>query len=240
MEIILNFSEKCNSLLCLFFERIYKTMSTNVFMAKQKTLTKVTQFELSNLIRKTKLFTKIKLTASSRLVLESLVFHYPNIRVNVATLAEETGCSKRSIENALFELKNKGLILTTQTGRSNIFKLTQFFYDLLEIASPPCKKEQVRHAEIALPHNKNIKKQNNKTIFKFKKYERNDLKENKRKYHHNTQLTGINIPKFIPEKLEKTSPLDMTKEQAINFINNLPEQLKNSYFATELRKKWNL
>jgi len=51
----------------------------------------VTQFELSNLIRKCKLFNKVKLAPSTRLVLESLVYHYPNIKVNIKTIEEETG-----------------------------------------------------------------------------------------------------------------------------------------------------
>ena len=117
------------------------------------------QFELSNLIRKCKLFSKIKLAPATRLVLESLVYHYPNIRVNIKTLEEETGNSRRSIDNALNELRVKGLILTTQTGRSSIFNLTQKFFDLLEIAPQTCKKQQTRHAEIALPHNKPEKKE---------------------------------------------------------------------------------
>ena len=122
----------------------------------------VTQFELSNLIRKCKLFNKVKLAPSTRLVLESLVYHYPNIKVNIKTIEEETGNSRRSVDNALSELKTKGLIITIQTGRSSIFKLTQSLFDLLEVAQPTCKKEPIRHAEVAFPCNKENKKEINK------------------------------------------------------------------------------
>ena len=122
----------------------------------------VTQFELQNLIRKTKLFSKVKLAPATRLVLESLVYHFPNIKVNIKTLEEETGNSRRSVDNALAELKTKGLIITIQTGRSSIFKLTQTFFDLLEIAPQTCKYDSTRHANIALPCNKDINKNINK------------------------------------------------------------------------------
>jgi DNA-binding MarR family transcriptional regulator len=127
----------------------------------------VTQFELSNLIRKAKLFSKIKLTPASRLVIESLVFHYPNIRVNVKTIQDETGNSRSSVLNAIKELKENGLILTVQTGRSSIFKLTQKFFDLLEIAPQTSKKDNSRGLDIRLPNNKQEKKEIKKEVLKF-------------------------------------------------------------------------
>ena len=131
---------------------------------------KVTQFDLQNLIRKCQLFSKISLKPGTRLVLESLVYHYPKIRVKTETLMAETGNSRRSVDNALTELKEKNLIVITHTGRSSIFNLTQTFFDLLEIAPQSCRKEHVRHADIALPHNKPVHKIINKPFrdFNFK------------------------------------------------------------------------
>jgi len=143
-------------------------MPNHAIEGNKKSLQIVTQFELSNLIRKCKLFSKVNLKPASRLVLESLVYHYPNIKVNIKTLEEETGNSRRSVDNALSELKTKGLIITTQTGRSSIFKLTQTFFDLLEVAPQICKNEQNRHANIALPCNKQEKKEFNKPFRDFK------------------------------------------------------------------------
>ena len=143
----------------------------NSVCAKNATTKKITQFELSNLIRKSRLFSKIKLAPSTRLVLESLVYHYPNIRVLSKTLQEETGCSQKSVENSLKELKEKGLILITHTGRSSIFNLTQKFFDLLEVAVQIPQKERSRSAEITLPHNKEknkeIKKDFQKNTYYF-------------------------------------------------------------------------
>lgn len=128
--------------------------------AATRTAQTVTQFELQNLLRKAKLFSKIKLTASACLVLETLVYHYPKIRVKIETIQEETGRNPKTIKNALNELKEKGLIVITHTGRSSIFNLTQKFFDLLEIAPQRCKNVPGRSAKIALPHNKD----NNKKI----------------------------------------------------------------------------
>lgn len=180
----------------------------------------VSQFELSNLIRKSKLFSKIKLTAASRLVLESLVYHYPNIRVYVETLQEETGCSRRTVDNALSELRDKGLILTTQTGRSSIFALTQRFFDLLEIAQPGRRNQQSRSAISALPQNIHEKKNFKQAALKFKP-------------------DGPTYPKYQPEPKRKESPLELDREGAEEFLRNLPQRMQGSFFATELRKKWN-
>jgi len=199
-------------------------------------LKKITQFELSNLIRKSKLFAKIKLAPATRLVLESLVFHYPNIRVNIKTLEEETGNSRRSVDNALNELKTKGLIITIQTGRSSIFKLTQTFFDLLEIAHPACKKEPVRHAEIACPHNKQENKSDKKDNFIFKNllelskintvsyYEQIlNLSESEKERLAKIKLGRMNLTNFQSENLDK---LILLSEYEINKINNLEPYYK--------------
>lgn len=189
--------------------------------AKKQT---VSQFELSNLIRKCRLFSKIKLKPASRLVLESLVYHFPNIRIYIETLQEETGCSEGSVKNALNELTEVGLILITRTGRSSIYKLTQKFFDLLEIEPQTDKKQSIRSTEIALPHNKQNKKD-------FKKAVSNS---------NIVHITGKNYPKYVPEKRVKESPLNLDKDQAIEFLNNLPAKMQNTFFALELRRKWEL
>ena len=71
-------------------------------------------------------------------------------------------------------------------------------------------------------------------------YEKEDWLKMKRK-----ELFHIKASKELKEKLENdkkncSSPLDFNREQAINYLNNLPAILKTSYFAIELRKKWNL
>lgn len=198
---------------------------------------KITQFELSKLIIQSKLFSKIKLTASARLVLIVLCSHYPNIYPSIKTIQEEAGISsKQSVFNSLKELSSKGLILY-ETKKSNIYTLTGLFFELIAVQKLDTNK-------------KNNNKKNNKPFFKISEssipltvkksdsrltdFKKNDLP----KYHSNCHITGINIPKYIPEEIKRETPLDMTKEQAIEFLNNLPKPLQNSFFAVELRKKW--
>lgn len=46
--------------------------------------------------------------------------------------------------------------------------------------------------------------------------------------------------KEAAEPIKKETPLDMSRDQAIEFLNKLPTTLQKSYFAVELRKKWSL
>ena len=61
------------------------------------------------------------------------------------------------------------------------------------------------------------------------------------KYFNNTHITGINYKRYEkPDYGDKISPLGLSKEQSIEFLENLPKGLKNSYFAQGIRKKWGL
>lgn len=44
----------------------------------------------------------------------------------------------------------------------------------------------------------------------------------------------------INDNKEVSSPLDMDREQALKWLSELPEFLNNSYFAIEVRKKWDI
>ena len=192
----------------------------------------ITQFELSNLIRKCKLFSKIKLAPSTRLVLESLVFHYPNIRVKAETIADETGCGLKSIENALKELKEKNLIVITYTGRSSIFHLTPFFYSLLEITDQIPKNVRNRSAKIAVPHNKE-KKENYKEKSFNKVYEIPNHTKSPERTRAEIKATLI--------KDDKSPMTD--KETAIKYVADLSEMMDNQIIQSQVNKvkqKWDL
>ena len=181
--------------------------------------TGLTQFELNTLIIRSGFFSKIKLKPTTRLVIQSLLSHYPNIRVKIETLQNEAGSSRKSIENSLSELKEKGLILIKHTGRSSQYYFTQKFFELLECADQVRKKNISDVQNLPYPHNKENNKKNNKSFknnfpessnLKYKNPYFNKPPESKikRPYHHDTQTHGINIPKYEPpEKIEKV-PLD--------------------------------
>lgn len=192
-----------------------------------------TQFELSKMIISSRFFSKFKMSPSARLVLIVLCSHYPNIFPSIKTIQEESGiASKTSVINSLKELSKLGVILY-ETKNVNHYTFTLYFFENLNIEPEGVKNCKFDGTKI---EHKQINNQINK------KYEK--VKENREKlpkYHHNSHIIGINYPKYKrPEKIVKNSPLDFNKEQAIEFLNNLPGNLQNTFFAKELRKKWKL
>ncbi len=189
-----------------------------------------TQFELSKKLINSKFFSKNKMSPSSRLVLIVLTSHYPNIYPSIKTIQNESGISsKTSVINSLKELSKLGFILY-ETKNVNHYSFTALFFESLNIEPEKSKYCNLNGSKI---DNKQI---NQKINNKFNFYSEKKLP----KYHHNTQLTGINYPKYKKsEKESKKSPLDLSKEQAADFLKNLPKNLQNTFFARELKKKWN-
>src|ERR1035437_3568083 len=133
-------------------------------MQVQSIKSNVSQFELSNQIIDSDLFSKVKLTASARLVLIVLCRYYPNIYPCQNTISKKSGLSIRSVINALSELKSKGLILV-ECNHSNTYRFTLTFFELAEIADSTGKNCTKQRAEIA--HN-NTNYKNNKKSFNSK------------------------------------------------------------------------
>ena len=46
------------------------------------------------------------------------------------------------------------------------------------------------------------------------------------------------LPQEIVEEKSVSSPLDYSREDALKFIQQLPEKLHNSFFASQLKEKW--
>lgn len=189
-----------------------------------KTKHDFTQFELSKLIITSHFFSTIKMSPSSRLILMVLCSHFPNIYPSIKTIQEESGiASKTSIINSLKELSKLGIIMY-ETKNVNHYSFTTYFFELLKVEPKQYNKCIDGGTKI---EPKQINKQK---INKFQK--------NKSNFSH---ITGIDYKKYKkPDYGEKQSPLDLNREQAIIFLNNLPKTLYNSYFAVELRKKWHL
>lgn len=193
-----------------------------------------TQFDLSKMLIQSGFYSKVKLQPTTRLILGVLVSHLPNIRPAIETIANEAGCNARTVEKCLCELKQKGLILITYTGRANNYKLTPYFFSMI---LPP---EQTRQSIPSdLPDCHPNKQQNKKTNKGFKIFFKTDQTKLP-KYHHNTHITGMNYPKWKPTEQKKESPLDLDETNAREFLEKLPLNMQNSFFAVQLRKKWNI
>lgn len=202
------------------------------------------QFELSKITLKN--LNKFKLSPTAKLVLLSLVDHYnPNKKdfyPAQQTMADNLGVNVSSVKRAIKELAQQGVIVY-ETKKVNRYKLTNKFFTqsgakkFSENKLPPNTVQNETSNSGNLHHKQIKEKINNKTNFS-KTSSFNEYKN--RKYHHNTQQTGIKYQKYTPEKIDRGSPMDYTKEQAIEYLNNLPSFLKRSNMAENLRKKWNL
>ena len=97
----------------------------------------MTQFEVINAIYDSKLFSKIKLTAGARLVLISLARHYNPLRQDsfpsYSCIAAHTGVSKKSVERAIKELTEKGLVVYT-TEKVNHYRFTDYFFSVVKMS----------------------------------------------------------------------------------------------------------
>lgn len=131
-------------------------------------LNNYSQFQLSNLIFDSNLFEQIELKPTTRLVLITLCRYYPNIFPSMETIMKKAGIgSKDTINNAIKELKQKGLIIYSveKDKKSNNYKFTLKFFELLKIV-PAQSEKQVNNSTNSVPNKtnyNNIKKPFKKT-----------------------------------------------------------------------------
>lgn len=132
----------------------------------------MTQFEVINAIYDSKLFSKIKLTAGARLVLISLARHYNPLRQDsfpsYSCIAQHTGVSKKSVERAIKELCEKGLISYT-TEKVNHYRFTDLFFGVVKMTIDYRQNDGSGYRQnVALTNNpEKINKKEKKGFFKF-------------------------------------------------------------------------
>lgn len=205
-------------------------------MQVQACKVEVSSFDLSKAMTFSKIFSKVKLSPSARLVLRCLVdFYNPKkglVYPGQELISECTGVSSRSITNAVDELRKASLILTTKKGSNLNYHFSNIFFELVEVADHTRKNCSSSPAKIADKQHENNKINNKHKILNFQK--------------NYSQPEGVDYPSvektqeyLAKQKNIKTgSPLDYTYEQAKQYLGCLMPELKNSYFARELRKKW--
>lgn len=101
-----------------------------------------TSFEINKLISISGLFSKIKLTMSSRLVLRSIADYWNYSRGEAfpvqTTLARNTGLSERSVRAGINELVKNQLISKLLIKNRYYYKFSGIFFRLLDLKQEDC------------------------------------------------------------------------------------------------------
>lgn len=189
---------------------------------------KVTNFSLVNAVYVRGIGKMFDLNATALLVLIGLINHFNPDKAIVFPsqeyLAEHLNVSERSVIRAIKDLLLKNLIIKSKKGASNVYCFTNVFFESVKMSGDRCQNVTDKGAKMAGKHDNN-KYINNVFELKIGGY------------------PGIEATKrLIDEKKEMDlgSPLDYGYEEAKEFLSDLIPELQNSYFAKELRKKWNL
>ena len=203
----------------------------------------LSQFQLSKITLKN--LHKFKISPAAKLVLLALIDCYNPANKEIfpkqVTIAEQLGISLSSVKRVIKELATAGLIIY-ETKNTNRYKLTSTFFALINLTPDTVKINTSGSTNLKPTCIEHIKENKNNKVLNFKK------ETVHRPYHHNNQTEGINYPTTEATKrlinksknIVRSSPLDMDKEQALNWLSTLPAFLNDSYFAKEVRKKWNL
>ena len=184
------------------------------------------------------------------------------------TIAQQLGISISSVKRVIKEITNAGLLIYERKYQ-NRYKLTQHFFDLINLTpaevkfkpsestnlNPACieqKKETNKKQKNVLSFQltkfqmqyrdvfENLSKSEIKKYRSLQGYEKEDWLKVKRKEYSQIQTSKELQIKLENDKQNTGSPLDFNKDQAIEYLKNLPAFLSDSFFAKELRKKWQL
>ena len=199
----------------------------------------VTSFDLSKAMTFSKIFSRVKLSPSARLVLRCLVdFWNPKkglVYPGQNTIADCTGITTRSVVNAVEELRRSGLVLTTgNNGERLKYYFSRTFFDLAGI-SQGCEKLSQVTTENFSPHEQHEPRTNNKqnknlTFQKHLESVRYISSEATRKQLNETL------------KRDDKSPYN-DLETALKYIQDLSSQMHNDLIRKQvckIKRLWNL
>ncbi|MDD3325385.1 MAG: helix-turn-helix domain-containing protein [Sulfurospirillaceae bacterium] len=200
----------------------------------------ISQFELMNLIYKSKLFQKIVLKPTAKLVLYALVHHYnpqnEDMFPSQKFIADSLGVSEKSIERSVKELAANKLIMYV-TKKVNRYKFTEHFFDLVKMSDNTRQKvgNDLRQ-NVGQTYKHEQKKNNNVSTF-YKKATITGSIQSKNsiaiKQESEEMLKKIKIESEI-----HFSPKDYSKKDAKKWLDNLLPELHGGILAQEVYQKY--
>ncbi len=198
----------------------------------------ISQFELINLIYKSKLMQKIDIPATAKLVLYALVHHYNPANEDMFPsqkfIAQSLGISEKSVERAVKELANSRLIMYV-TRNVNRYKFTQNFFDLVKLSDEHRQIVPSQHRQIVRQTNNHEHVNNNKVSF-FKKDEW--AKTQTGRANPTVAETKELLKNLKKDEEVNFTPKDFSEEDARKWLNALPPQLHGGVLAQEVYKKY--
>ncbi|OGI29301.1 MAG: hypothetical protein A2287_00645 [Candidatus Melainabacteria bacterium RIFOXYA12_FULL_32_12] len=202
----------------------------------------IKSFDLVSEITRQDLFSKIDIKPVGRLIIFNLANMYnPKLGYSfpgIDKLARCTGYSDRQVKTGLKELFEFGLIVRTE---KKIY-FTRKFYEILQLIQD---EDTSQKSEEITPKSENISPPCHEQI-KTKKLNnsvKNKVLDFRQKQQEGQNYISVeNTRKYLSEQksIKPSSPLDFNFKQAKKYLEELPEFLKDSYFAKELKKKWDL
>lgn len=219
-------------------------------------MTKLTSYDIQKMITTSRLFKKVKLENSTKLVLRALIDYYNADRENTypsqLRLSEDTDLSIRTVERAIKELKLKGVIISAgQSGKHNTYKLTNLFFKF--ILSGEQEKNNPRQDDgsttdtMTVDHRHSDGQTNKEKIKKHNNF-KNFKNTNDFDSELASQLSDIRITEtkqYLKESLnmnkKSASPLEfvekITPHQAKVLLEELPRELSHIEYYKALEEK---
>lgn len=199
----------------------------------------ISQFELINLIYKSKLFQKIDLKPTSKLVLYALVHHYnpsnEDMFPSQKFIAQSLGISEKSVERAVKELADNRLIMYI-TKNVNRYKFTQTFFGLVKMSDDVRQNVCLNDRQNVGQTYKHEQKKNKDVSF---------ISSYKAEKPRGTQYKTVQETKELLKEIEDNkkiefSPKDYERKDAIKWLKALPAELHGGILAQEVYKKHGL
>lgn len=202
---------------------------------------KINGFNLAQRLYTSGIAAAFDLNPTQILVLIGLASHFnPDKSVVFPSqeyLAKKLNISERSVVRAINELIKKRLIVKSKNGNNNLYAFTAIFFEAAGMS------DNIRHIDTPLNDNLTHKQYNSNYKNKNTPNSLSNFEEHiKRKNIHEQTTRLKQTTQYIQNQknIKTGSPLDFTKEQAVEYIKNLGEFASNSSFAKQLKTKWNL
>ena len=197
---------------------------------------KISQFELINAVYKSKLFQKVELKPTAKLVLYALIHHYNPMNEDMFPsqkfIAQNLGISEKSVERAVKDLACSRLIMYV-TKNVNRYKFTATFFELVKLSDEVRQNVCQTHRQNVGQTYKHEQKKNTVSLFSSQKPSVTSVATNKA-----VQETKELLREIEENKKVDFSPKDFSKEEARRWLDALPAALHGGVLAQEVYKKY--